>query len=51
MEKQALIYIQNALDKATQKGAFNLQETANIVSALELLNKLVNPDLPEQEQE
>jgi hypothetical protein len=47
MEKQALIYIQQALDKATQKGVFNLSEVANIVNALEELNKFINKDKEE----
>jgi hypothetical protein len=47
MEKQALLYLQQALDKATQKGAFSLSEAANIVNALEELNKFINPDKSE----
>ena len=44
MEQKALAYIQQALDKATQKGVFNLSETANIVNALEELYKFINPE-------
>lgn len=44
MEQQALTYLQQALDKATQKGAFTLSEVANIVSALEELNKFIHKD-------
>lgn len=44
MEQQALEYIKNTLDKATQKGAFTLSEVANIISALEELNKFINKD-------
>ena len=29
MEQQALLYLKQMLDKATQKGAFTLDETAN----------------------
>jgi hypothetical protein len=47
MEQQALIYIKKALDMATQKGAFNLSEVANIVNALEELNKFINKDKEE----
>ena len=32
------------LDKATQKGAFTLDETANIVNALEMFYTLLNPN-------
>jgi hypothetical protein len=46
MEEKALAFIQQALDKATQKGAFTLSEVANIVNALEELNKFINPDKP-----
>ena len=44
MEKNALNYLKDALDKATQKGVFNLSEVANIVSALESLNQFINKD-------
>lgn len=44
MGNQALNYIQSILDKATQKGTFNLAEVANIIAALEELNKVVNPE-------
>jgi hypothetical protein len=47
MEQQALTYIQQALDKATQKGVFNLSEVANIVNALEELNTFINKDKEE----
>lgn len=43
MEKEALVFIQKALDKATQKGVFNLNEVANIINALEELEKFLNP--------
>jgi hypothetical protein len=46
MEKAALTFIQKALDKATQKGVYNLAEVANIVAALEQLDKVIN--VPEQ---
>lgn len=49
MEEQALVYIKQSLDKATQKGAFNLSEVANIVSALECLNQLVNKDKKQED--
>ena len=44
MENQALDYIKDTLDKATQKGVFNLSEVANIVNALECLNTFINKD-------
>ena len=44
MEEKALAYLQQALDKATQKGAYSLSEVANIVNALEELNKFINKD-------
>ena len=44
MEQQALLYLKQVLDKATQKGAFTLDETANIVNALEAFYKLLNPN-------
>jgi len=47
MEQQALEYIKNTLDKATQKGAFTLSEVANIINALEELNKFINKDKKE----
>ena len=48
MEEKALAYLQQALDKATQKGVYSLSEVANIVSALEELNKCINKDKTEQ---
>jgi hypothetical protein len=51
MEQQALTYIQQALDKATQKGVFNLSEVANIVNALEELNTFINKDKEETDVE
>lgn len=50
MEQKALVYIQSMLDKATQKGAFNLSEVANIVNALEALNKLIETNTPKVEE-
>ena len=47
MESQALAYIQQALDKATQKGVYSLSDVANIVNALEELNKFINLDKTE----
>lgn len=47
MEEKALAFLQQALDKATQKGVFNLSEVANIVNALEELNKFINKDKEE----
>lgn len=44
MENKALEYIKNMLDKATQKGTFNLSEAANIISALENLHNFINQD-------
>ena len=44
MENQALQYVKGMLDKATQKGVFNLSEAANIIAALEELNKFINQD-------
>jgi hypothetical protein len=44
MEEKALAFLQQALDKATQKGAFTLSEVANIVNALEELNKFITKD-------
>ena len=44
LEKQAFLFIQKALDKANQKGAFTLAESANIVAALEQLNNFINAD-------
>jgi len=51
MEKKALEYIKNALDIATQKGSFTLTEVANIISALEELNKFINQDKTEDNAE
>lgn len=47
MEAKALAYLQQALDKATQKGVYSLSEVANIVNALEELNKFINKDKEE----
>lgn len=47
MEEKALAYLQQALDKATQKGVYSLSEVANIVNALEELNKFINKDKEE----
>lgn len=47
MEEKALAYLQQALDKATQKGVYSLSEVANIVNALEELNKFINKDKKE----
>jgi triosephosphate isomerase len=44
MEQKALLYLKQMLDKATQKGAFTLDETANIVNALEAFYTLLNPN-------
>jgi hypothetical protein len=44
MQEKALEYIKHALDKANQKGAYTLSEAANIINALEELNKFINPD-------
>jgi hypothetical protein len=50
MEQKALAYIQSMLDKATQKGAFNLSEVANIVNALEALNKFIETNITKEEE-
>ena len=42
MEQKALLYLKQMLDKATQKGAFTLDETANIVNALETFYTLLH---------
>jgi hypothetical protein len=42
MEEKALLYIKQALDKATQKGTYTLDEVANIIACLEQLNKIIN---------
>ena len=42
MEEKALIYIKQALDKATQKGIYTLDEVANIIACLEQINKVIN---------
>jgi hypothetical protein len=42
MEEKALIYIKQALDKATQKGVYTLDEVANIIACLEQINKVIN---------
>jgi hypothetical protein len=42
MEEKALMYIKQALDKATQKGVYSLDEVANIIACLEQLNKVIN---------
>jgi hypothetical protein len=42
MEEKALIYIKQALDKATQKGVYSLDEVANIIACLEQINKVIN---------
>lgn len=47
MENQALQYIKSMLDKATQKGIFTLDDTANIVSALEKIYSFINQERPE----
>lgn len=47
MEEKALAYLQQALDKATQKGVYSLSEVANIVNALEELNKFIHKDKKE----
>jgi hypothetical protein len=47
MEQKALTFIQEALDKAAQKGVYSLSEVANIVNALEELYKFINPEEPE----
>lgn len=44
MENNALQYVKNMLDKATQKGAFTLDETANIVKALENIYEFINKE-------
>ena len=49
MENKALEYIKNMLDKATQKGAFNLSEAANIINALENLHSFINKDNGKEE--
>jgi len=41
MEDQAILYIKQSLDKATQKGVYTLDEVANIISCLEILNKSI----------
>ncbi len=50
MEQKALTYIQSMLDKATQKGAFNLSEAANIINALEALNKFIEVSITKEEE-
>jgi len=42
MEEKALMYIKQALDKATQKGVYSLDEAANIIACLEQLNKVIS---------
>lgn len=49
IEQKALLYLKQMLDKATQKGAFTLDETANIVNALETFYTLLNPNEAEEE--
>ena len=49
MEQKALLYLKQMLDKATQKGAFTLDETANIVNALEAFYTLLNPNEAKQD--
>lgn len=44
MEQKALLYLKQMLDKATQKGAFTIDEVANIVNALETFYTLLNPN-------
>lgn len=39
METQALNYLKQMLDKAVQKGAFNLNEVANIIASIEALER------------
>ncbi len=39
METQALNYLKQMLDKAVQKGAFTLNEVANIIASIEVLEK------------
>lgn len=39
MEAQALNYLKQMLDKAVQKGAFTLNEVANIIASIEALEK------------
>lgn len=39
METQALNYLKQMLDKAVQKGAFNLNEVANIIASIDALEK------------
>jgi hypothetical protein len=41
MEEKALLYIKQALDKATQKGTYTLDEVVNIIACLEQLNKII----------
>ena len=41
MEDQAILYIKQSLDKATQEGVYTLDEVANIISCLEILNKSI----------
>ena len=47
MENKALEYIKTMLDKATQKGVYNLSDAANIVNALENLYAFINKDTKE----
>lgn len=42
MEEKAILYIKQALDKATQKGVYTLDEVANIIACLEQINKIIN---------
>lgn len=41
MEEKAILYIKQCLDKATQKGVYNLDEVANIIACLEQINKVI----------
>lgn len=41
MEEKALLYIKQALDKATQKGTYTLDEVANIIACMEELKKAI----------
>lgn len=42
MEEKAIVYIKQALDKATQKGVYTLDEVANIIACLEQINKVIS---------
>lgn len=44
MEEKAILYIKQAIDKATQRGVYTLDEVANIIACLEQLNKLIKKE-------